>query len=135
MCHNPGRTKRAAATRRTCLSTTTALCGGPTGRMGTGVTHAATSDACRAPTAQAMLAIPLGGTDTAQLLQHGHPCCEHGVSMHAFMHPPHVQPCSQTLRNSYCTGRAGEKASADVAAQMITNMQNKAREAEADLQR
>ncbi|KAF5837705.1 Pre-mRNA splicing Prp18-interacting factor-domain-containing protein [Dunaliella salina] len=42
--------------------------------------------------------------------------------------------CHQTLRNSYCTGRAGEKASADVAAQMITNMQNKAREAEADLQ-
>jgi len=42
---------------------------------------------------------------------------------------------AQTLRNSYCTGKAGEQASADVAAQMITNMQTKAREAEADLQR
>lgn len=38
--------------------------------------------------------------------------------------------CHQTVRNSYCTGRAGEAAATAVAEQMLANMEEKAREAE-----
>lgn len=34
--------------------------------------------------------------------------------------------CHQTIKNSYCTGKAGEKAAAEVGAQMVANLQAKA---------
>mmetsp|Transcript_1021 Transcript_1021/g.1652 ORF Transcript_1021/g.1652 Transcript_1021/m.1652 type:complete len:544 (+) Transcript_1021:212-1843(+) len=43
--------------------------------------------------------------------------------------------CHQCVKNSYCTGKAGEKAVADVEAQMIANVVQKAANADADLQR
>ncbi len=36
--------------------------------------------------------------------------------------------CHQTVKNSYCTGKAGERAAAETAAQMVANMEAKARE-------
>jgi hypothetical protein len=39
--------------------------------------------------------------------------------------------CHQTLKNSYCTGKAGEKAAAEVSAQMVANLQAKAAQQEA----
>ncbi|GFH13758.1 Slu7 domain-containing protein [Haematococcus lacustris] len=43
--------------------------------------------------------------------------------------------CHQTLKNSYCTGRAGERAAVEVAAQMVANMEAKAKEADELLQK
>lgn len=43
--------------------------------------------------------------------------------------------CHQTVKNSYCTGSAGEKATQEVAAQMIENMEKRAADADAELQR
>ncbi len=43
--------------------------------------------------------------------------------------------CHQTVRNSYCVGKAGEQAQHEVAAQMIANMEAKAAEQDAALQK
>lgn len=41
--------------------------------------------------------------------------------------------CHQTVKNSYCTGKAGDQAKEEVAAQMIANMEARAKEADAEL--
>jgi len=43
--------------------------------------------------------------------------------------------CHQAVKNSYCTGKAGDTAKEEVAAQMIANMEARAREADAELQK
>lgn len=120
----PGRrrTRRAAGTRRTCSSTTTRPCGGRGGRTARGATRAATRCGARH---RLRAACVCGAHRTSH---------SPARTSHPPTHPP-ARMHAQTLRNSYCTGKAGEVAQAEVAAQMVANMQAKAREAEAEAQR